>query len=212
MTPFNFKRLTTIDPAVGSGIFLRTLLEIQCDPTYEGMDPESINQAFQNVFGLDVDPNASQATRLSLSLLHLILTDKLPEQLNILDGETILHFQNNPEMEATYDAVICNPPFISWDNLGLEIRDRYSTFVGEHGRGRIDSYLAFLLTGLKLLKPGGYGFFILPHSFLISESARGMRDLLREESWIHCLADLFAVRVFGDTGIYVILLIFQKEA
>ena len=211
MTPFNFKRLKTADPAVGSGIFLRTLLEIQCDPAYEGMDSQSIDEAFHNVFGMDVDANASQATRLSLSLLHLVLTDRPPEFLDILDGETIDFFQNHSEMMGSRDAIFCNPPFISWDNLSLDIRDRYSSFVGEYGSGRIDSYLAFLLLSLKLLKPGGFGLFVLPHSFLLKDSDRAMRNLLSQEAWIHCLVDLSAVKVFGDTGIYVILLIFQKR-
>jgi type I restriction-modification system DNA methylase subunit len=211
MPPFNFKRMKTADPACGSGIFLRTLLEIQCDPTYEGMDSDAINQTFQGVFGMDVDANASQAARLSLSLLHLVLTDRLPDELNILDGETIRYLQEHPEVKESYDVVICNPPFISWDRLSNEIRERFAEFAGGYGFGRLDSYLAFLLAGIMMLKPGGYGLFILPHSFLLSDNAKKIRQYLRESSWIHCIIDLSAVKVFGDTGIYVTLLIFQKR-
>ena len=65
--------------------------------------------------------------------------------------------------------------------------------------------------GIELLKPGGYGLFVLPHSFLIAESAAKLRKYLIEQCWITCLADLSAIPVFGNTGIYVILLIFQKK-
>jgi hypothetical protein len=70
MPPIEFQQLKTLEPAIGSGIFVRTLLEIQCDPMQGEVTTELIQSAFQNVFGLDVDPNACQAALLSLSLLH----------------------------------------------------------------------------------------------------------------------------------------------
>jgi hypothetical protein len=77
--------------------------------------------------------------------------------------------------------------------------------------GRIDTYLAFLRLGLKLLRPGGYGMFVLPHSFLFSDNARSMRQWLSEDAWIRILADLSAIRVFGTVDTYVVLLIFEKK-
>ena len=71
MPPIAFKRLKTLEPAVGSGIFLRTLLEMQCDPLQERVTTDLIETAFSNVLGIDIDPNAVQAALLSLSLLHL---------------------------------------------------------------------------------------------------------------------------------------------
>ena len=82
--PYQFKRLRTIDPACGSGIFLRTLLEFQCDPTNDSLRPELIESAFLNTVGLDRDANAVAATQLSLSLLYLVLTNRLPTHLSDL--------------------------------------------------------------------------------------------------------------------------------
>jgi len=79
VTPRRLRSLRTIDPACGSGIFLRTLLELQCDPIVQGTTPTSIRQAFSQIFGIDKDPNACEATRLSLALLHLVATGKLPQ-------------------------------------------------------------------------------------------------------------------------------------
>ena len=211
MPPLAYKRIRTADPACGSGIFLRTLLELQCDPTQYGVTTELIQTAFENVYGLDVDENACQATRLSLALLYLVLTHRLPQALNVLSAESIQYYQEHPELRDTYDAVIANPPFVSLDTQTPAMRERVFQFMDEYASGRIDMYFAFLRIGLEMLKPGGYGLFVLPHSFLLSKNASGMRKLISEKAWIRCLADLSAIRVFEDSGSYVILLIFQKQ-
>ena len=73
-------------------------------------------------------------------------------------------------------------------------------------------YLGFLKRGIDVLKPGGYGFFVLPQSFLVGANAAGMRRYLSERCWVHCLADLSSIRVFGKTNnAHVVLLIFQRK-
>lgn len=211
MPPLAYKRLETADPACGSGIFLRTLLELQCDPTQDGVTTELIQTAFGNVLGLDVDENACQATRLSLALLYLVLTHGLPKDLKILPEESIQYYQDHPELKSSFDAVIANPPFVSLDTQTSAMRKRVAQFMGEHASGRIDMYLAFLRIGLDMLKPGGYGLFVLPHSFLLGENAKGMRRHIIDNAWVRCLADLSAIRVFEDSGSYIILLVFQKK-
>jgi len=63
-----------------------------------------------------------------------------------------------------------------------------------------------------MVKPGGFGLYVLPHSFLLSNSARALRKGLSTNTWIKCLADLSAIRVFGEIGSYIVLLIFEKKS
>jgi len=212
LPPYQFKRLRTVDPACGSGIFLRTLLEFQCDPTNDALRPELIDSAFLNTVGLDRDPNAVAATQLSLSLLHLVLTGRLPESLSIFQRDFLEQGPQVPQAENQFDAVVTNPPFVSLDVQNPATRARLAELLGPLGIGRIDLYLAFLKDCLDRLLPGAFGLFVLPHSFLISKSAQGIRERVLEQCWIHCLADLSAIRVFEDTSVYVILLIVQKKA
>lgn len=211
-----FRNLRTIDPAVGSGIFLRTLLESQMEEQLETVSnrllEKSMESAVYNLFGVDIDENAVQATRLSLSLLNLVMMGSLPKHLEISSGEAIEYFQENSKiLQDSFDVVVANPPFVSLDTQDAAMRHRIAEFMADHATGRIDTYLAFLRIGIELLKPGGFGLFVLPHSFLLSKSARGMRKLISDKTWIRCLADLSAIRVFEDSGIYVVLLIFQKK-
>jgi len=211
MGPSAFRRMKAADPACGSGIFIRTLMELKYDPIRNGVTTTDVHESFQNVLGLDWEVNAAQATRLSLALLSLTLTGSFPPQLQVFGVEAIEYLEKHPELRDSQEAVIANPPFVAIETQQLAIRERIAKFMGRHASGRIDTSTAFLKIGLEMIKPGGFGLFVLPHSFLLAKSARQMRIELAENTWIHCLADLSAIKVFDETGIYVVLLIFQKK-
>jgi len=211
LPPRSFRALRIIDPACGSGIFLRTILEMQCDPHQDVDLDASTRTAFANVMGIDVDSNACQATNLSLCLLHLILTDRLPQPLKIRNEEAIDFVQRQPNLASSFDVVVTNPPFINWNQMSPDMRDRVKTYVGQYGPGKVDLYLALLKLGLDLVKPGGFVLYVLPHSFLIARNAEKLRNLIAKEYWIRLLADLSEIPVFGDIGSYVILLVLQKR-
>jgi hypothetical protein len=84
--------------------------------------------------------------------------------------------------------------------------------LGDLSRGRVDLYLAVLRIAVEMLKPGGFGLFVLPKNFLVSENAAGVRAFLSSNAWIHCVVDLSAIQVFKDVSAYVILLVFQKKS
>jgi methylase of polypeptide subunit release factors len=210
LPPRSFRDAAAIDPACGSGIFLRTLLEMQCDPAWDGLTTQSIDTAFSNVVGVDFDENACEATRLSLALLYFAMTGDLPSRLNIMAEDAIERYTEHPEVRSAFDVVMANPPFLASGTQTREMRHRLAEFMDGYASGRVDAYLAFLRIGLEMLKPGGYGLFVLPHSFLLARNAAGLRELISRTTWVRCLADLSAIRVFPGRGSYVILLIFQK--
>lgn len=209
-TPRSFRALRTVDPACGSGMFLRTLLEMQCDPSDDSFSTEAVEESFSNTYGIDVDPNACHATRLSLALLHLVLTGEFPETLNIESREAIELLQEWGDRE--FDVVITNPPFVKWDGLSPAIRERLVSYVKQHALGKQDLYLAFLKTAVDHTAPGGMFCFVLPHSFLLSESASALRRDISDRFAVRVLADLSEVSVFEQTGVYVILLIAERTS
>lgn len=212
LTPSEFNKIKIVEPAVGSGMFLRSLLEVKCDPRQETITDQQIKTAFEDVLGVDVDPNATKATQLSLALLQLVLLNTFPERLNIVTHESIEYFDRNSFLLNSFDVVVSNPPFIPISSQTETMKERIREYMQELGVGRIDTYLAFLKLGIELIKPGGYGMFVLPHSFLAATSAYKMRQFIYDNCSIRCLVDLSAIEVFGNTGIYVILLIVQKNS
>ncbi len=208
-----FQRLKYTDPACGSGIFLRTLLETQLESidSYQIFNDVAIQETFSSIHGTDIDANACNASKLSLSLLYLVVSGEMPSALNIVCTEAIEYYSNNTGNNNTFDVVVANPPFVSTDTQSPEMRERLVGYLGDLSKGRADISLAFLKIALDLLKPGGYGLFVLPHSFLLSNSAFGIRQFLSKNAWIRCMADLSAINIFENTGAYTILLIFQKK-
>src|ERR1017187_1156499 len=210
MPPILFRRIKSIDPACGSGIFLRTLLELQCEPPDE-FTTEQIMECFQNVSGLDRDENACQATRLSLALLHLVLLNWLPTSLDIQAGEILQRVQSGKSTLKDYDVVLANPPFVPTVHQETDLKNRLTSYMKNYAVGRVDLYLAFLKIGIEALKPHGFGLFVLPHNFLLAKNATKMREFVSENCWIRCLVDLKDVTVFEDVGSYVVLLIIQRK-
>lgn len=209
--PKEFREVRVVDPACGSGIFLRTVLELRCNP----LDPISrgkVTESFDSVLGLDLDASACEATKLSLSLLHLVLTDAFPKTLNIQARDAVEFAQANPKEHGTYGAVIANPPYIRWEALPDARQTLVVEYLGELRRGKVDAYAAVLKVGLDLVRPGGFAMYVLPHTFLYSESTRKLREEIVCEFWIRLVADLSDIKVFGDVNSYTILLIIQRKS
>lgn len=211
LTPVVFRSVRTSDPACGSGIFLRTILEMQCDPLQDIDMREPTRRAFKNVLGIDINENACQAARLSLYLLHLVLTDTFPKPLKILHSEAVDFFKKNSSLANSYEVVVTNPPFVKWENMSDRDRDRIREFMKDYSKGKVDLYLAFLKLGMELLKQGGYLLYVLPHSFLIAQNARKLRKEIASEYCVRFVVDLSEIDVFQGVGAYVILLIIQKK-
>lgn len=207
-----FQRLRVLDPSCGSGIFLRCFLELQNEALFDQSTTESIRATFENAVGIDVDPNACHAAQLSLSLLSLALAGEFPASLQILNEEALRYYLENPDFREVADVVVANPPYVKFEAQPAEIQRRVLAVLGETGSGKPDLYLAMLRIGLELLKPGGYGLFVLPETFLKSDSAKGTREAIGLEAFVQCVVDLTAVRIFENVGVYTILLIFQKKS
>ncbi len=211
-TPRVFRSLRVADPACGSGIFLRTVLEMQCDPfQFEGLTKQSIDDAFSRVFAIDWDQNACHATQLSLALLHLVLTGAFPADLHVVNAEAVQYFQSHPELQQSFDAVIANPPYIKWDHMNHDLRSRVGRFMKGFASGKPDMFLAHLRLGLEMVGPHGFLLYVLPHSFLLAKNASPLREEITKRFWIRCIVDLSEIPVFGKVGSYVILLVLQRR-
>jgi methylase of polypeptide subunit release factors len=206
-----FHRMSIGDPACGSGIFLRAMLEAKFETLLDTLTTQNISDGFQSVSGIDIDPNACAATRLSLSLLSLVLTGQVPQSLKIHEGDALGMYRDQLGLKESLDVVVANPPFVNIDVLPAERRQLLLDALGDSAKGKTDLYLGILQAGIDFLKPDGFGLFVLPKNFLISENAAPIREKLLKCAVLHCVVDLSAVRVFEEVGAYVILLIFQRQ-
>ncbi|MDP8209155.1 MAG: N-6 DNA methylase [Candidatus Electryonea clarkiae] len=213
-TPSNFRTQRIIDPACGSGIFLRTALEFICDLNSDLDINDVVSAAYTNTWGYDKDANAINASKLSLSLLHIILAKKFPENLNTNCINSLEEFSPDGagrNYQESFDVVLANPPFIKWEDNSVDTQQKIKEILGESAIGRNDLYHAFLRIGMNLVSPGGFLLYVLPQSFVSNKSATALRTIIKENFWIHYYVDLSEVNVFQEAGIYTMLLILQKK-
>lgn len=210
--PKTLRNMKILDPACGSGIFLRTVLEFLLTPAFDPYSSYDYKNIFMNVYGNDIDPNAVEASKLSIALLHLVvLGGSLPTKLNLLHKNSLEYYYTNKRFKNYFDVIIANPPFIPFEKQYDDLKDSVLEYLDDLGTNKPDSSLAFLKLGVDLVKPGGMCFFVLPHAFLKTESAKKIREYVFERMNIVGLIDLSSITVFKEKGSYVILLILQKK-
>lgn len=210
-TPRVFRSLRVIDPACGSGMFIRTMLEQRCNPLVPGTTRATIDEAFERSYGIDRDSNATASSRLSLVLLHLVATGDLPRPLNIVNDDAVRLALDTDFFEEKFGAVLANPPYIKLDHLSAADRALFSTYLGPSSSGRVDSYIAFVKLCLDIVEPDGFICLVLPQVFLLSKSAGFLRRRISVECEVRCVVDLTEVPVFEGVGTYNILLILQRR-
>lgn len=213
LSPKRFRGIKSIDPACGSGIFLRNLLELQCDPIASRITPSTIRVSFRNAEGIDRDVNACEAARLSLALLYLTVTGVLPKlkQISIKKADAVVERLAGRLKSDSYGAVISNPPYVKLDHLSQGDREIIRKYLGESYAGRLDAYIPFVKLCLEICAPGGMICLVLPQVFLTARNARTLRESISKRCNVKCLVDLSAVPVFEGLGTYTILLILQKR-
>ena len=207
-----FLHATVADPACGSGIFLRSVMEQKLLSVSfpDTKDPNLVASALDSLFGVDVDRNAVSAAALSLALLHLAAVGKLPDSVPVVQGDSIGRSAFPPESPGSFDAVIVNPPFVSIELQSDEVRRAISEQIGKIVKGKLDTYLTFLFASIEALKPGGFACFVVPHPLLTSDNLKPLRDWILNQAWVHLIADLSAIRIFRSS-VYVALLVVQKK-
>ncbi|MCK4374500.1 MAG: N-6 DNA methylase, partial [Candidatus Brocadiae bacterium] len=207
--PQAFRQMKVADPACGSGIFLRAFVERQV--ARDDLTSAAVKSTFKRLTGIDIDASACDAARLSLAVLHLMLTDELPKALDVRADDAIHVLLSDESVTEAYGAVVGNPPFVRLESQSPALQERVRGFLSDIARGRPDLYLAILRIAMRMVGPGGFLAMVLPHRFLIGKTPAGLRNELTSQFWLRCVVDLSAIRVFHDFSTYVILLIAQKK-
>ena len=228
-------QLKIVDPACGSGSFLIKTFDILRD-TYRKMDaqleasttirgPETVLTAHlnrlteiekriirDNLFGVDLDPQAAEIAAVNLMLKALRRGERLPLILgeNVKVGNSLLSGSEDlakffgegwleknpfdwqksfPEIFAHggFDVAIGNPPH------GAKLTDgdrRYFEAKYALGTGYKNSASLFIERTTSILKAGGILGFVIPKSLTYSEQWRPVRQFLLEKTAVLELADL----------------------
>ncbi|MDZ4765542.1 MAG: N-6 DNA methylase [Chloroflexota bacterium] len=225
------RTLRILDPACGSGSFLIEAFDV-LDKHFERLEPHipaaERRQRIvrENLYGVDLDDQAVEVTRLNLALRAAVDRRKLPMLAHIQRGNSLVDDpavagdaafkwdERFPEvMDAGgFDVVIGNPPY------GAEILssslDYFKHNYGEHA-GTFDTYELFLSKSKGLLTSQGNLGMIIPSSWLSGErfvpSRRALVDELTPSVILALPFDVFK-SAYVDTAIVVFSREKQQDA
>ncbi len=225
------KKVKVLDPTCGSGAFLvkvfdyllaehkrvfRIVSEAEGRSTGSALitDEEFIKPILENnIFGVDLNPESVEITKLSLWFKSAKKGKKLITLKNNIKCGNSLTFNWSKEFpeiinSGGFDVIIGNPPYIK------EYTNE-KAFNGLHNNkyyeGKMDLWQFFTCIGIDLLKPNGYLSYIAPSSWITNSGAKIMRNKILQESKILEFIDFGDYKVFKQAGIQTMIFVIKKE-
>lgn len=255
--PKDVSAIKILDPACGSGSFLIKNVDVVKDWYKTFSDRDSAN-AFpgkldgtldvhlresnveetiltENLFGVDLDPQAVDITILNLSLKAVAPKKKLPYMGDhVKCGNSIVsssslnwqeYFAHPDAMRAFdwnkefveiiekggFDVVVGNPPYVTMEKLP-EYQDYCKVHYPGVYSGKNDFHYYFLTKGIQLLRDKGLLGFITSRYFIEAKYAKKLRKYILENSCIKAIIDFGNAQVFDGVNVLTSIIILQKNA
>lgn len=226
------RNIKVLDPACGSGAFLvkvfdyllaenKRIADILADlsgGTKDLFSSENYikNLLENNIYGVDLNPESVEITKLSLWLKTAIKGKKLVSlKGNIKCGNSLIDDENISNKafkweeefseimkEGGFDVIVGNPPYVRVQNLKYNEIDWYKKNK-ETAYKRIDISILFIELAKKLLKKEGILSFITSNQFLITEYGEKMRQFIKKNLRIKSIIDFGDLPIFEDALTYV---------
>jgi type I restriction-modification system DNA methylase subunit len=250
-TPEDVSKIKVLDPACGSGSFLikafdilsewydaynqRTLSRANrntLEPHFEVVSNVEIKILDENLFGVDLDPQATEITAVNLMLKALKKGEKLPQILgvNVRIGNSLLSGSElelkNLSLETVkslrpfdwknefaeilanggFDVVFGNPPYFK---IPKDSPIKMSEDHKEIQMGMMNVATVFLNKALKLTKTSGYVGMIVPKQLSYTETWGKIRSMILEKTRIDKVVD--CRRAFEEVLLEQIIIVFQRR-
>ncbi|MDZ4670685.1 MAG: N-6 DNA methylase, partial [Phototrophicales bacterium] len=209
-------KIRVLDPACGSGSFLIEAFDY-LDRWITNSHPDMPESARRdhilqhNLYGVDLDEQAVEVTRLNLLLRAAYARRLLPPLTHIRHGDSLIatNFDYHTAFDDVFaaggfDVVVGNPPYVRQETLGATFKDYVSKHYSVYA-GTADLYVYFIERGLSLLKNDGRLGYILPNKWMRANYGKALRTFLDDKK-IDRVVDFGDLPVFPDATTYPSLL------
>lgn len=196
----NKKCPAVLEPSMGDGIFVESLLKILSKTISE-------DEIGKNVFGIElIDDEVKKAKE------RIVKFGFNPKKFNFKTGDYFLHHQSILKNKK-FDAIIGNPPFIRYQTFPKECRERAMKILNSYGfkpNKLTNAWLFFLLATANLLKKDGRLAMVIPAELLQVKYAAEARLFLSK--YFHSINIIsFKKLVFKGIQQEVVLLLADKS-
>jgi len=241
--------IKVLDPACGSGSFLIKAFEVfkswyddynkrlnlkgnSLDIHFRVVTDADRRILADNLFGVDIDPQAAEITSVNLMLKALRRGEKLPQILgqNIKVGNSLVNGEEEgfeglsveakeglrpfrwkhefPEIFASggFDVIIGNPPYYKVRKTNPI---RISPSFNAVKTGPVNAAMMFINRAINLTKPGGYIGLVLPKMLTYTKGWKGSRRKVFENK-VRSIID--CQEAFEGVLLEQILVIFKKAS
>lgn len=188
--------LTLVEPAIGSGSFLRPIIERLLDSLHGSVVPAT--DLMPAIKAFDIQPaHVETCRRIAVELLTAAGYSNDDADAVSEAWVRCADFLLDEEPVAA-DFVVGNPPYIRSDDIAAELqvlyRSRWSTM-----RGRCDIYIGFFERGLRLLKPNGKLGFICADRWMRNAYGKSLRHLVYTSYAVETVVKMHDVDAFEST-------------
>jgi hypothetical protein len=229
------QQIKVVDPACGSGAFLVAAFDYlhgEYERSNEAIaqskgansDLFDLNKTIlnNNLFGVDINPESIEITKLSLwlktaehgkPLTSLDSNLKAGNSLGLTEAVAGEHFCWHTafaDIFATggFDVVLGNPPYVRqerFSHLKTWLETHYAVY-----HGVADLYAYFFELGARLLKPNGMMGYISSSTFFKTGSGEPLRQFLRGQTAIQTIVDFGDLQIFEGVTTYPAIVILQQ--
>jgi methylase of polypeptide subunit release factors len=190
------KTLKILDPAVGEGELLASLLKHL--PKNRHVD----------VYGFDNNPTALETAAVRLERLHpkAKLHLQVGDFLAVACGDVQVGglFEAKQDAASTFDLVIANPPYVRTQIMGADAARALAAQFGL--TGRVDLYHAFILAIAKVLRPNGVAGVIVSNRFMTTKAGATVRRVFQEQLHLRHVWDLGDTKFFNAAVLPAVLI------
>jgi hypothetical protein len=195
-------RLKILDPAVGEGALLVSLLS-----KLRAKDVEDVD-----VYGFETNQTALVA---ALEMLQRLFPNARLHfsAENFLDHVGALTANRNSLFSAepppAFDLIIANPPYVRTQVLGAGIAQDIARQFGL--AGRVDLYYAFILAMSWVLSENGIAGIIVSNRFMTTQSGASVRRAILDSLCVRHVWDLGDTKLF-DAAVLPAVLLFEQRS